>query len=93
MVVLRIKDGSGVVSEHRLPMSWREVDRSLLCELLELRAMGKGEKWWLDAAFLLLPVAVQDLLCEADVMSFASFLLNEHPSLSPLLGSQVHTYE
>ncbi len=74
MVVLRIKDGSGVVSEHRLPMSWREVDRSLLCELLELRAMGKGEKWWLDAAFLLLPVAVQDLLCEADVMSFASFL-------------------
>ncbi len=72
MVVLMIKDSSGVVSEHRMPTSWREADRALLCDLLELRAMGKGEKWWLDAAFLLLPVAVQDLLCEADVVSFAS---------------------
>ena len=74
MVLLKIKV-NGTTVQHQVASSWSEADRASLGNLLLLRAMGKGSKWWLDAAYILLPQQAQDVLCEANIIDIAPYFL------------------
>lgn len=74
MVLLKLTL-NGTTVQHKVASSWSEADRKLLCDLLMLRAMGKGDKWWLDAAYILLPLQAQDVLTESNIIDFAPYFL------------------